>query len=68
MCKINTDFYNSTLPQECLIHSLDDIIKIKHANGGNMPYLGYINVSVSTKDIDTANLNDYLMLVVPINN
>lgn len=27
--------------------------------------MGYINVSVSTKGIDTANLNDCLMLIVP---
>lgn len=64
VCTINTDFYNSYL-QDVPLHSLDDIIKIKCADGENMPYLGYIKVTVSTEDISSPNTKDCLMLVVP---
>lgn len=64
VCTINTDFYNSYL-QDVPLHSLDDIVKIKCADRGNMPYLGYIQVTISTEDINSPNTNDCLMLVVP---
>lgn len=64
VCTIYTDFYNSYL-QDVPLHLLDDIVKIKCADGGNMPYLGYIKVTVSTEDINSPNTNDCLMLVVP---
>lgn len=63
VCTINTDFYNSYL-QDDPLHSLDVIVKIKCADGVIMPYLGYIQVTVSTEDINSPNTNDCLMLVV----
>lgn len=58
VCTINTDVYNSYL-QDVPLHSLDDIIKIKCADGENMPHLGYIKVTVSTKDINLPNTNAF---------
>ena len=64
MCTISTDFYYSYLTQTP-IEPLEDILKIRCADGETMPYLGYIKVNINTMDIDTLNSNECVMLVVP---
>lgn len=64
VCTISTEFYNTYL-KHVPIEQLDNILKIRCADGETMPYLGYIRVNVTTSDIHTENNNDCLMLVVP---
>ena len=64
VCTISTDFYQQYL-RDVPIQPIDDIVKIRCADGEAIPYLGYIKVTINTADIDTASNNDCLMLVVP---
>ncbi|XP_061192183.1 uncharacterized protein LOC133200390 [Saccostrea echinata] len=64
VCTINTDFYETYL-RDLQILPLDDILKIRCADGGVMPYLGYVKVNIKTTDIDATTDHECLMLVVP---
>jgi hypothetical protein len=64
VCTISTEFYYSYLTKTP-IEPLEDILKVQCTDDETMPYLGYINVNIYTMDIDTANSNECVMLLVP---
>ena len=61
---VSESFYRNYLTNVELC-SLDTILKVECADGGSMPYLGYVKVNITVSGIPNASKKECLLLVVP---
>lgn len=64
---ISADFYDQYL-SHIEIHPLDEVLHIECADGQNMPYSGYISVSIKPYGTPHHVLDECLLLIVPKSN
>ena len=64
---ISANFYDQNL-SHIEIHPLDEVLHIECADGQNMPYLGYISVSIKSYGAPHHVLEECLFLIVPNSN
>lgn len=64
---VSKSYYEQYL-SELPLHPMTEILHIECADGGTLPYCGYIEASITSKGLPHSNLTEYPILVVPDSN
>ncbi len=65
---ISREFYDSHLAESLSIHPLNDILVVECADGGRLPYDGYVELDITVTGLPVGQSQTCLALVVPKSN